>query len=62
MSLAGERIACGAQLAASLIAADVDRVSLSGPVEALILLGTAKRRAAEMAMNLDRLSPWVVLK
>jgi len=62
VSLASERIACGAQLAASLIAADVDRVSPGGPVEGLTLLGTAKRRAAEMAMNLDRLSPWDVLK
>jgi hypothetical protein len=61
VSLAGQRIACGAQLAAALIAADVDRVSLGGLLEALRLVGTAKRRAAEMAMNLDRLSPWVVL-
>ena len=56
VSLTGERIARSAQLAASLIAADVDRVSLPGPAEALILLGAAERRAAEMAINLDRLS------
>ena len=55
VSLAGERVARSAQLAASFVAAEVDRVSLRGPSEALILLGGAKRRAAEMAMNLDRL-------
>ena len=43
-------------MAASLIAANIDRVSLRGPAEALILLGAAKRRAAEMAIDLDRLS------
>jgi hypothetical protein len=53
VSLTGQRVARSAQLAASLIA--VDRVSLRRPAEALILLGTAKRRAAEMAINLDRL-------
>ena len=55
VSLTGERVARSTHLAASLIAADVDRVSLRGPAEALILLGVAKRRAAEMAINLDRL-------
>src|SRR5437870_1608661 len=57
MPVSGSRAAA---LAAAIIAADVDRVSLSGPGEALILLGIAKRRAAEMAMNLDRLLLWLV--
>src|SRR5947208_2933804 len=57
---AGERVARRAALAAAIIAADIDRVSLSGPGEALILLGIAKRRAAEMAMNLDRILLWLV--
>jgi hypothetical protein len=61
VSLAGERIACGAKLAASLIPADVERVAVSRPVEGLILVGAAKRRAAKMAMNLDRLLPRVAL-
>ena len=39
--LAGERVARGTKLAASRIAADVDRVSLRGPSEVLILLGVA---------------------
>ena len=39
--LAGERVARGAELAASFVAADVDRVSLRGPSEVLILRGVA---------------------
>jgi len=57
--LASEGVALSAQLAALLIAAKVDRVSLSGPREALILRGVAQCRSAEMAINLDRLSPLV---
>src|SRR2546428_14196562 len=42
-------------MAAYSSGAHLNRVCLRGPAEALILLGAAKRRAAEMAMNLDRL-------
>jgi hypothetical protein len=57
--LAGERVALSAPLAALLIAAHVDRLSLSGPGEPLILARVAKRRPTKMAIDLDRLPPLV---
>jgi hypothetical protein len=56
--LAGKRVALSPQLAALLIAADVDRLALSTPKEGLMLPGAAQRRATKMTMNLDRLSPF----
>lgn len=52
MRLPRERVLCGAPFAALLVAADKDRVLMRQPVELLILIA-AKRRAAEMAIDLQ---------
>ena len=54
MLLARERVQCRAPLAALLIAADVDRVVMNQRVEPLKLVATAKRRSAEMAIDLHQ--------
>lgn len=59
MRLAGERILRGASFAALHVAADVDRVLMCQRVELLILIAAAKRRAAEMAIDLDSPAPLV---
>jgi hypothetical protein len=51
--LAGYRVVVSAELAALLVAADVDIVALSVRRQLLILLRAAKRCATEMTMNLD---------